>query len=193
MKIGYVRVYTGNDTRAYQESVLVKYMCDEVLIEQASAHKDSQRPIFEKMFKNLKEDDVLIVTGLNVIMRSMNHLLEMIHRLEAMNVRFISVEEKIDTGVSSGKTFTEYCQIIKTLELKLQSERTAYSHVFRRPSNRLGRTGITTKAQQKAQKAVELYKDASKTVNEICDELEITRATFYRYLRHMGIVVAGRA
>lgn len=194
MKTGYIRVYVGNDTRVYQEELLKPYNCDKIIIEHASANADSQRPLFNALLRDLKTGDTLVIAGLNIAILSINHLLEFINRLEIKSINLVAIEDGIDTATSYGKAFIEHCAIIKGLEQKLQSERSSLVHNFRRDSKRLGRSaGITTKAQQKAQRAVDLYKDASKTVNEICDELDITRATFYRYLRHMGIIVAGRS
>lgn len=192
MKIGYIRTFVGNETYCLQERLLKDLKCDVISVETASANTNSVRPIFDKILKDLTSGDVLVVSSLNIIMTSIGHLFEFIERLNTKGVSLVSLEENIDTASGFGKSFLESCLIIRGMETKLKAERSSLTHAFRRPSNRLGKKGITTKAQLKAQRAVELYKDTSRTVNEICDELEITRATFYRYLRHMGIVVAGR-
>ncbi|WP_010516913.1 DUF1492 domain-containing protein [Croceivirga radicis] len=47
--------------------------------------------------------------------------------------------------------------------------------------------GISKKNQQKAILCEEYFKDGKLTVTEICERLDISRATYYKYLRHQGV------
>ena len=47
--------------------------------------------------------------------------------------------------------------------------------------------GISKKNQQKAVLCEEYFKEGKLTVTEICERLDISRATYYKYLRYRGI------
>ena len=46
---------------------------------------------------------------------------------------------------------------------------------------------ISKKNQQKAVLCEEYFKEGKLTVTEICERLDISRATYYKYLRYRGI------
>ncbi|MGB5610056.1 recombinase family protein [Eudoraea sp.] len=47
--------------------------------------------------------------------------------------------------------------------------------------------GISKKNQQKAVLCEEYFNEGKLTVTEICERLEISRATYYKYLRYRGL------
>ncbi len=47
--------------------------------------------------------------------------------------------------------------------------------------------GISKKNQQKAIICEQYFKEGKLTVKEICERVEISRATYYTYLRHQGL------
>ena len=47
--------------------------------------------------------------------------------------------------------------------------------------------GISKKNKQKAIICEQYFKEGKLTVNEICERVEISRATYYKYLRHQGL------
>ena len=47
--------------------------------------------------------------------------------------------------------------------------------------------GISKKNQQKAVLCEQYFKEGILTVKEICERLEISRATYYKYLRFRGL------
>ncbi len=47
--------------------------------------------------------------------------------------------------------------------------------------------GLSKKNQQKAILCEEYFKEGRMTVTQICDRLEISRATYYKYLRVRGL------
>ena len=48
--------------------------------------------------------------------------------------------------------------------------------------------GISKKNQQKAVLCEEYFKEGILTVSEICKRLEVSRATYYMYLRYRGLM-----
>ena len=54
-----------------------------------------RRPVFEKLLRNLKRGDTLVVYKLNRIARSLKHPLTIIERLQERGARFESLTEHI--------------------------------------------------------------------------------------------------
>ncbi len=52
--------------------------------------------------------------------------------------------------------------------------------------------GLTRRAKRKAEAAAALYRERSHSIAQICETLQICKATFYRYLAYEGVEV-GRA
>tara|TARA_R110001632_G_scaffold11451_2_gene41307 strand:- start:231 stop:506 length:276 start_codon:yes stop_codon:yes gene_type:complete len=48
-------------------------------------------------------------------------------------------------------------------------------------------TGISNKNQQKAIICEQYFKEGKLTVSEICERVNISRATYYKYLRYRGL------
>ena len=49
--------------------------------------------------------------------------------------------------------------------------------------------GLSKKAQDKARLAESLYRERERSLREICNHLDISRPTLYRYLRNRGVQI----
>lgn len=67
-------------------------------------------------------------------------------------------------------------------------KRTISGELERRRSGVFERRDCPRKAQHTAIIADKLYREHQLTVKEICDQLSISRGTFYNYLRHRGVL-----
>ena len=51
---------------------------------------------------------------------------------------------------------------------------------------------VTKKAQHRVIIAEKLYQEQELKVKEICEQLLMSRGTFYNYLRHRGVKIGGK-
>ena len=79
-------------------------------------------------------------------------------------------------------------------ERDLISERTKAGLESARAHGRIGGRprGLSQKAQHTAMLAERLYLENDLSTTEICDQLSISRGTFYNYLRYQGVAVGQR-
>ena len=113
-------------------------------------------------------------------------------KFEEKGVKFKSITEPFidSTDKSSHSEFIiNIFDALAQLERDIIIERTkAGLESARRRGKVLGApTGISKKNQQKAVLCEEYFKEGKLTVFEICERLDISRATYYKYLRHRGL------
>ncbi len=185
MTIGYARVSTEDQNLAMQLDALTKAGCQKIYQEKISSTK-AQRPGLEEAMKHLRKGDMLIVWKLDRIGRSMKELIHIITSLDQQGVEFKSIHENIDTTTPVGKlTFHIFCALAE-FEREIIRQRTVEGlQAARERKKVLGRAkGLSKMAQQKAFTASTLYKEGSLRPTEICQQLNISLPTLYRYLNH---------
>jgi DNA invertase Pin-like site-specific DNA recombinase len=102
MKIGYVRVSTAEQNTIRQEELLQELGIDELYIEKISG-KNTNRPELTRMMEYVRQGDTVIVESISRFARNTRDLLELVERLTAKQVEFVSKKEAIDTSTPTGK------------------------------------------------------------------------------------------
>ena len=102
MKIGYVRTSTAEQNTARQEVLMQELGVDQVYIDHMSG-KSLDRPELKQMMEYVRKGDTVIVESISRFARNTRDLLELVERLTAKGVEFISKQEAIDTTTPSGK------------------------------------------------------------------------------------------
>jgi len=101
MIIGYARVSTTDQSVEAQILALKKAGCDKIYSEQISG-KSRKRPEFEKLMAQLRANDVLIVTKLDRLARSLSDLVSIMADLDRVGAGFKSVAESVDLSTPQG-------------------------------------------------------------------------------------------
>lgn len=95
---------------------------------------------------------------------------------------FKSLQESIDTTTSSGKLIFHIFSALAEFERDLIVERTEAGLKAARARGRMGgRPPMLNKRQ--IRKLKQHYKDGNITVSEICKIFQVSRPTFYNYLK----------
>ena len=102
MKIGYIRVSTQEQNTVRQEVMMETLGVDELYIDKASG-KNAQRPELQKMMQYVRKGDTVVVESISRFARNTRDLLELVERLTAKEVEFVSQKEAIDTTTPTGK------------------------------------------------------------------------------------------
>lgn len=125
MKIGYARVSCREQNLESQIHSLEKAGCapDKIFKEKASGAKDD-RPELNKLLSFAREGDIVIITRLDRLGRSLPHLVETINKMAERKIMFQSLSENIDTTSTAGKlVFHIFCALAE-FERGLIRERT---------------------------------------------------------------------
>lgn len=181
MLIGYARVSTHEQKLSLQLDALKKAGCEEIFTDKVSGAKET-RPGLEKAFDTLQEGDTLVVWKLDRLGRSVKHLIEIVNQLNDNGINFKSLQESLDTTSSTGKLIFNIFASLAEFEKDLILERTQAGLKAARARGKLG--GRPKKMNdEKLELAVKMMKDITIPVRDVCDTLNISKSTLYRYLR----------
>ena len=89
MKIGYIRISTIDQNTARQELLMEQLGVDEVYIDRMSG-KNTNRPELQKMMEYVRRGDTVVVESISRFARNTRDLLELVEKLTAKGVEFIS-------------------------------------------------------------------------------------------------------
>ena len=163
--IGYARVSTGEQTTASQTDALRAAGCSDLFTEHASG-ADRERPELARAIAATRAGDVLVVTRLDRLARSVQHLLEVIEQLQARGAGFRSLGDPIDTSTPQGVFTLQILGAVAELERQLIAARTrAGLKAAVARGARPGNPGVPRKsANRRAREAAAAMRRASPTI-----------------------------
>ena len=181
MLVGYARVSTEHQKLESQLDELKERGCEKIFTDIESGAKDNRNGLSE-VLNFLRQGDVLVVWKLDRLGRTTKQLIEIINELDKRNIGFLSLHENIDTTTSGGKLIFHIFASLAEFERDIIRERTKAGLKAARSR---GRVGGRPKAmdEKKIAMAKSLYSDENTSINDICKILNISRATFYRYVK----------
>lgn len=188
MKIGYARVSTEYQNLHMQEDALRSAGCEEIYTDVASGSK-SQRPGLDKALGFAREGDMIVVWKLDRLGRSIQHLIQTVALLQQKKILFKSLQENIDTGTSSGKLIFHIFGALAEFERDLIRERTDAGLKAARVRGRMGGRPPVLDNRQ-ISRMIEMYNEQKNTVAEICKIYDISRPSFYNYLKRRRMLNA---
>ena len=150
-----------------------------------------KRPGLDDLLSKLRKEDVVIITKLDRLGRSLRDIINLVKTFQDGGISFISLRDKLDTSTPAGKFYFHVFAALAEFERDIISERTKDGLESARARGRVGGRpkGLPKKAQDKARLAESLYKEKERSIYEICDHLEISKPTLYRYLRYRGVTI----
>jgi DNA invertase Pin-like site-specific DNA recombinase len=182
--VGYARVSTQDQELQLQFDALEKEGCkkENVYIDKISGAK-ADRPGLDKCLKALNSGDTLLVWRLDRLGRSMPHLVSLIEDLRTKQIGFRSIcDGAIDTTTASGELIFNIFSSLAQFERRLIQERTRAGLNAARARGRLGGRKKIETTNPKVLMAKNMHKDHGMSINDICNTLKISRASFYRYV-----------
>jgi DNA invertase Pin-like site-specific DNA recombinase len=189
--VGYARVSTADQNTDAQLTALHAAGCVRVFTESASGAL-RQRPELAAALDYIRPGDVLVVTKLDRLGRSLSHLIDTIHSLADRGVGFRSLGEAIDTTTPTGRLLLHVIGAIAEFERDIIRERTRESLAEARRQGRTG--GRPSKITPGKVEAARALIDAGRSVTEAAAAVGVGRATLYRALTpHPGAETASAA
>ncbi len=190
MKIGYARISTKDQVLDLQIDALNKDGCEMIFEETASGAK-TDRPELQNLLKHIRKGDIVVVYKLDRLGRSLKHLLEVVSELNSKEVGIRSINDAIDTTTPQGRLFFNISASFAEFERDLIRERTKSGLEAARARGRKGgrRQGMTKEAEQKAILAETYYKEGKMGVNQIAEEIGVSKMTLYKYLRYRKVKI----
>jgi DNA invertase Pin-like site-specific DNA recombinase len=123
MKIAYARVSSTGQNESTQVDLLKHHGAEEVFVEKASAGSRDRRPRLAEAIKFARKGDVLMVTRLDRLARSVPDLHAISKELAGKGVDLIATEQNIDTTSPHGRLMFNMLGAIAEFETDLRKER----------------------------------------------------------------------
>lgn len=177
MKIGYIRVSTQEQNTIRQEVLMKSLGVDEIYIDRMSG-KNTNRPELQKMMEYVRKGDTVIVESISRFARNTRDLLELVEKLTAKGVEFVSKKEAIDTTTPTGKFMLTVFGAVAELEREyiLQRQREGIA-IAKEQGKYKGRKPIEA---PELEQTIAKWKSGAITAAEAMRTLHMTKTTFYR-------------
>jgi DNA invertase Pin-like site-specific DNA recombinase len=120
---GYARVSTDDQDTSIQIAALEAAGCINVFAEKKTGTKREGRTELETLLRCVREGDVILVTRIDRLARSMKDLQDIVYDLKQRGVDLKAVEQPIDTSNSAGKAFLDMLGVFAEFETNLRKER----------------------------------------------------------------------
>jgi DNA invertase Pin-like site-specific DNA recombinase len=121
--IGYARVSTTDQNLEVQESALRVAGCDLIRSEKRSGTTTAGREELRTVLDFLRSGDVLMVTRIDRLARSIGDLQDIVRAVKAKGASLKATEQPIDTGTAAGKCFLDMLGVFAEFETNLRKER----------------------------------------------------------------------
>ena len=191
MRIGYGRVSTRDQHPEAQHDALTAAGCEQVFTDKASGKLASRPELDRALLVACRRGDQLVVTKLDRLGRSLEHLIQLSRELERRGVDLVVLDQGIDTSTAVGRMFFQILGAIAEFEHALMSERTRDGLAAARARGRTG--GQKPKlGPRQVTLARQMYDERDGdgrrryTVAQIAAEFGVTRPTIYRHLGRQG-------
>jgi DNA invertase Pin-like site-specific DNA recombinase len=122
-RIGYARVSTTDQDTAIQIAALRAAGCTVIREEKASGTTTEGRPELATVLAFLQAGDVLVVTRIDRLARSIGDLQVIVRDLRAKGAALACTEQPVDTATAAGKAFLDMLGVFAEFETNLRKER----------------------------------------------------------------------
>jgi DNA invertase Pin-like site-specific DNA recombinase len=175
--IGYARVSTTDQDLTIQIDALKAAGCDVIRQEKASGTTTIGRAELRTVLDFLRQGDVLVVTRVDRLARSIGDLQDIVRSVKARGASLKATEQPIDTGTAAGKCFLDMLGVFAEFETNLRRERQLEGIAKAKAEGKYkGRPASIDVAQVREMKA------QGRGPSEIAKALKIGRASVYRVL-----------
>ena len=121
--IGYARVSTTDQDLSIQEAALKAAGCEVIRAEKRSGTSISGRAELQTVLDFLRKGDVLMVTRIDRLARSIGDLQDIVRAVKAKGASLRATEQPIDTSTAAGKCFLDMLGVFAEFETNLRRER----------------------------------------------------------------------
>ena len=183
MKIGYIRVSTQEQNTIRQEVLMKELGVDEVYIDRMSG-KNTDRPELKKMMEYVRRGDTVIVESISRFARNTRDLLDLVERLTAKGVEFVSKKEALDTTTPTGKFMLTIFGAVAELEREYILQRQREGIAIAKEQGKY--TGRKAKQLPDFDKVVAQWRRGEITAVEAMRALNVSKSTFYRRVKALS-------
>jgi DNA invertase Pin-like site-specific DNA recombinase len=175
---GYARVSTTDQDLTVQVDALKAAGCEVVRAEKITGTTRQGRKELDTLLDFIRQDDVLVVTKLDRLARSVADLSAIVDTLEKKGAKLRILNASIDTGTPTGRAFLQMLGVFGEFETAIRKERQMEG------ISKAKASGVY-KGRKRSIDADEVFKLQAfgNGPTQIAEKLKIGRASVYRVLR----------
>lgn len=182
MNIGYARVSTTGQSLDIQLEKLRQYDCQKLFQEKKSGGSRESRAVLEQALEFVREGDVLVVTRLDRLARSMHDLMQITHELERKQVGLVVLEQELNTTTAAGKLLFHMLGAVAEFERSLINERIAEGVAKAKAAGvKFGRKEKLTAAELDSLR--QEFQEAGVNKAELAKKYGVHRSSLYRLMQ----------
>lgn len=178
--IGYARVSSSSQNLDAQIDSLKNVGCEKVFTDKVSGTA-RERTGWTELMNYIRKGDMLVISELSRMSRSLSHLLEIVDDLKKRQVDLKSLRENIDTSTATGRAFLSIMGAVSQMELEIKAER---AEAGRAAAKARGKSGGRPRTDlDKLEQARILYKNSDKSARKVCELFGFSRRTLFSYMK----------
>ncbi|MFB8505061.1 recombinase family protein [Enterococcus durans] len=179
--IGYARTTINDVDLTSQVEQLSNFGCQEIFHETyESKNAMSDNICLEKVIKEMRQGDTLVICQLHRLGKSTRQLTELTQLFKDRGLHLVSLHEEIDTREPMGKIYFQLMEGLATMECSLIKERTLVGLDEARKKGKIGgRPKIDPKTIKKIRR---LYYEKKETIQLISSKCGVSVGTCYKYI-----------
>ena len=185
MKVGYARTSTVDQKAGLEAQVaaLKAAGCEELFQEQVSSVQ--RREGLERALQFIRKDDILVVSKLDRLARSIADLVNILAQLEAKGATLQILAMNLDTNTPTGRLLLNLVGSVAEFERAIMLERQREGIAKAKAEGKY--RGRAPTARAKSEEVIALFK-ANERPSEIAKLVHIGRASVYRILNDGGLI-----
>lgn len=174
---GYARVSSASQSLDIQRDALKAAGCEVIREEKVSGTTREGRNELETLLQFLRPGDVLVVTRLDRLARSILDLASIVEELQTKGVELRATEQPVDTTTAAGRAFLGMLGVFAEFETTLRKERQMEGIARAKAEGKYRGRPASISADE-----VKAMKEQGMRPSAIAKELGVARSSVYRLL-----------
>ena len=180
--VGYARVSTVGQSLDVQLDKLAKANCSKVYKEKRSGRQAENRPQLQAALEYVREGDVLVVSRLDRMARSVLDLAKIADLLKKKGVSLRVLDQGLDTSTAEGILLFNLLGAFAEFEADIRAERQRDGIALaQQKGTKFGRKKALTAAQEERIKRMRAEEGFS--IEQLAERFSISRSSVYRALQ----------
>lgn len=188
--LGYARVSTREQDPARQIDELTRAGCERVWTDHGVSGTVASRPELDALLGYARAGDVVVVTELSRLGRTMRGLVVLADDLAGQGIHLRSLTQGIDTSSSTGTLLIGLFSALAALEREVLVERTRSALAASRARGRVGGRPVVVDGERLA--AARTLIDGGQSVVSVARTLGVGRSSLYRAIERQRASAGAR-
>lgn len=185
-QVGYARVSSAGQSLDVQREKLTKAGCFRIFAEKKSGRVSENRPELQACLSYVREGDILVISRLDRMARSVLDLAKIADALEKKGVALRVLDQSIDTSTPEGRLMFGLLGAFAQFEADIRAERQLDGILLAKQKGvQFGRKAVLTEEQKTTIRRLKV--DEHFSIGQLQSKFQVGRATIYRALQELAV------